>query len=279
MARAALLALCLLFAGCAAGPVSSADDLSDQLKDVPVTTTDTTGCLLGVVVDESIRPIGNATILLAPGNRTAKADTQGRFSFCALQPATYFAKASALGFIPTQSSGEVKAGEATTIRIALPADRSPRPYHTTVKFEGYIQAAGSIASFATDLVLGTFLNVSLCTCTYNFYAEPAVVAITQEVTWTDSVPRSPAMASTKYREMFPTNGVTTDSIKSAFEGSPMLVTFNRTATWPGGDDGQFTARVTGDGYWVEYDQRYTEFITLWAHGQPPAGWSFVKGDK
>lgn len=274
--RAWTVAVALILAGCASSAgTSDTTGLDAQLSGVEAEAGNGLGCLRGVVVDEAIRPIANVTILIIPGNRTVKADDRGVFTACELPPGTYFLRPSREGYTTVQSSADVVGDQVTNVRLGMVIDLRPRPFHETIKFEGFIQASASIGSFAVDLVAGEFLNTSTCKCTLEFYAAPTVVAITQEAVWTDSLPR--AQPSTKYRELYPTNDVTLDSIKAAFEGSPMLVTFNRTAAWPQGDDGEFTSRITGDGYWVDYEQRYTMYITLWHNAQPPEGWSFVAG--
>src|SRR5688572_410097 len=90
------LSVCLvLLAGCAAnsggepGPASTAGDFSD----LDVDATETTGVLLGVVVDETIRPIAGASVVLQggpAGDKKATTDQEGRFAFDDLEPGTYF---------------------------------------------------------------------------------------------------------------------------------------------------------------------------------------------
>lgn len=138
------LVLLVAFAGCASS--GTEDPVSpDDFDDLDVQPTATTGVILGVVVDEAITPIPDATVALqgAGGEKSGTTDAQGRFAFGGLEPGTYLLKVSAPQFTSAQSSAEVVAGleDPPVVRILLTRLFSQDPYAELIKFDGYIACA------------------------------------------------------------------------------------------------------------------------------------------
>jgi hypothetical protein len=279
---APLLLACLVSAGLAgctgeSSAKTDSDDTGPLPPPIDVDEDSPLGAISCVVVDETIRPIANATVSLGGVTETSQSASDGSCAFEDLEPGTYFIHASAAGFFDAQQGVEVESGEVTTARIMLQLDPALRPFANTHKFEGFIEASASIATFAGDLVLELILGESpLCRCAYPFTAGSDTEAFVFEAVWTPNV-ANPAGTDDLYYEFYPTNDVTLESIKSAFLESPILIHFDRNATW-GGDDGEFMARLTGASFWVDFQQDYQMFITEWHRGQPPTGWSYVNGD-
>lgn len=146
---ASVLLLCAALAGCSGGNGGSpAPPGADQFKDLGVQATSTTGVLLGVVVDEAIRPVKDAQVTLGKPDGTdanATTDAQGRFAFGGLPAGTYFVKVRAAQFSPAQTSAEVVAGaeDPPVVRVQLVRLFSQQPYAETIKFDGYIACAYS----------------------------------------------------------------------------------------------------------------------------------------
>src|SRR5690242_2936784 len=130
----ACLAL-VLAAGCSQPQAESSEGAFAGLTD-DVEVTATTGAIAGVVVDEAIRPIANATVSLQNPSRNATTDADGRFAFEDLPAGTYFLAASARRHEPTQVSVDVAAGDASAVRILLVASNTAEPYSTTLQFRG-----------------------------------------------------------------------------------------------------------------------------------------------
>lgn len=237
------------------------------------------GAISGVVVDAAVRPLMG--VQLQVGNATTTSDENGGFTFTEVTPGIVEIKGTLATYLPGSLPVEVKAGQVTQAKMILLPDPAPQAYKFTLHFAGRIEAAASIATFATDLVLEELTGEPspLCSCTFNFTAEPTVVGITYEATWKDTL-ANPTEPTDLYYELYPTNNVTLDSIQSGFETNPIHHYFDRATTWDGADgDGQFTARLTGSALWVNYQQPYDIYVTLWYHA-PPAdeSWSFVAGD-
>src|ERR1041385_1915972 len=87
---AAAVAVAAVLAGCAAGPASNKVNLGGGTSVTLQSVTNTlagTGGITGVLVDEAIRPIGRAHVLLGGGlNQSANTTADGLFAFTDLEP-------------------------------------------------------------------------------------------------------------------------------------------------------------------------------------------------
>jgi hypothetical protein len=262
------LAVLGFLAGCASKATPSGDALQQSLEAVTVQASATAGSIRGVVVDEAIRPIARVHVRMEGRNLTA--DEQGRFAIGDVAPGTHFVQASADGYLPTQTSALVEAGKVSDLRIALASDLSPKPFHDTMKFKGFIQASVGIATYATDLFAND-TGLSLCACTLYFQLDPTVKTVVYEAAWTEALP-PPTGPSQFYWEV---EGVEAENIQSAYEASPILHHLPA-AQWPNVTHMQ--ARLTGPAEWVESNQEFQMFVTLFHQADAPKGWSIVKGD-
>ncbi|HUR26109.1 MAG TPA: carboxypeptidase-like regulatory domain-containing protein [Candidatus Thermoplasmatota archaeon] len=306
----ALLALAAL-AGCAGGGnadkvPSSADDFDDK----GVTASATTGVLLGIVVDEAIRPIPVATVVVSgAGEATGTTDELGRFAFGSLQPGTYFLKASAPQFTSSQSSAEVVAGDADppVVRVQLTRLFTQAPYAETIKFDGYIACAYAVgvsstcANDYTRLLAGTVPGCEGgCLKQYNVSQQagnirefrtdlgPGWTAIVMEEYWEPSV-GPPASKGTMGFILSYFNRTSTGHWWLQGSGpSPLRVQLDVGEHGPGeqgvddlippeGMRDLFVIFGAGDED-VAVNQKFQFFQVNFYYVIPPEGWSFVNGD-
>jgi hypothetical protein len=139
-------------AGCAGGSDGGDPPAVDErdFDDLGLEASETTGLLRGVVVDDAIRPIANASVRIAgPTPRDTTTNADGLFGFSGLEPGTYFVHASKPGYNATQASADVVAGVADPpiVRILLSVNPSTAPYVQTYVFEGFIECSGSFVAF------------------------------------------------------------------------------------------------------------------------------------
>jgi hypothetical protein len=141
-----LVALALLattLAGCSGGEAGAEPAAPVDFEPLELEATATTGIIRGVVVDEAIRPIGNASIVLRGETDLATTSTaEGAFGFDGLEPGAYFLSATKPGHIGAQASAEVVAGvaEPPIVKILLAADLSyVTPFAQVVVFDGFIE--------------------------------------------------------------------------------------------------------------------------------------------
>jgi hypothetical protein len=143
----AFLVLALLLSGCS-DPPPGADDGTPQtdFQDLDLVATSTTGVIRGIVVDEAIRPVANASVTLTPGDKTAATTGAGTFGFDDLEPGTYFLKVARSGYNATQVSTEVVAGlaEPPIVKVLLVANPQATPYVEVYSFTAFMTCGFSV---------------------------------------------------------------------------------------------------------------------------------------
>lgn len=142
----------LLLAGCSDGGDGEPEEpLESAVLDLGLEATSTTGIIRGVVVDEAIRPLGNATITLtgqSSGETTSNA--AGAFGFDDLAPGTYFLNAAKLGYSSVQHSVEVVAGvgDPPVAKLLMAVDARTTPFYEAYVFDGYIECSFTLVVVA-----------------------------------------------------------------------------------------------------------------------------------
>jgi hypothetical protein len=139
MRRVSILLVLAFLAGCAQPQAEAPEPIAD-FDDLDLAATATTGVIRGIVVDEAIRPVANASVTLTPGDRKATSSLGGTFGFEGLEPGTYFLKVERLGYNGTQTSAEVVAGvaEPAITKILLVANPGTSPYFEVLVTEGFM---------------------------------------------------------------------------------------------------------------------------------------------
>ncbi len=146
----ALLMMATALAGCAddAEPLD-AGDADKGLEDIQVEATKDTGIIRGVVVDETIRPIADATVTVLVDGEDAKTTTtnvDGGFGIDGLKPGSFFVRVSKDGYKDAQISVDVQANNqnAAPLKILLEINPSTAPYFQEFVFVGFIECSVSI---------------------------------------------------------------------------------------------------------------------------------------
>lgn len=143
--RAAALAMlaALVLAGCSdSSPELDASDFDD----LGVAPTATTGILVGVVVDEAIRPLAEAQVTATGPDgkqRTGNTDDAGRFAFEDLAPGVYILSATRLNYQSAQTSTNVEAGVANppVVRIQLARLFDQQAFVEQFQFDGFLSCS------------------------------------------------------------------------------------------------------------------------------------------
>ncbi|MEA3165367.1 MAG: Carboxypeptidase regulatory-like domain [Thermoplasmata archaeon] len=218
-AAAALAAF--LVSGCAGGGGADPKAPTEPaIEDLGLVATDTTGVIVGVVVDDAIRPIAGVAIDLGGATaRSTVSNDAGAFGFDGLDPGTYFLKASKPGFFDAQVTAEVVAGdpEPPVSKILMRANAATRPFVNVQVFEGFVECTTSVLVLcgAPNLVSTLWCNGDLDplppTClgnvtndrfTNDFYFVDNASHIQFEMAWQSNQALSPEM----YFEMEELNG-------------------------------------------------------------------------
>lgn len=273
----ALAACVLLLAGCAAPPEPQAP--AGVGPDLIIDEGSSRGAIAGVVVDQAIRPLGQATVTLVGQSVNRTTDAGGLFAFEDLEPGTYFLATTAEHHDAVQTSVEVQAGEVSRVRVLLQAIEGVRPFHQTMHFRGYIEASGAITGPIVNIILDEFGGNPFCTCTLAFNTTGLdVQTIVVEALWEDTVgdPRGP---TDLYLEVFPRElDDGTSDIQGGFKFSPMVEHYPISAWGENETNTDWRVRLSGSADHVNYSQSYDLFVTLFVNGEAPEGWSLIAGD-
>ena len=139
----AILAASLL-AGCTDGG-PSADPADDPSAFDDVQVSDTTGAIRGIVYDATITPLPGALVQVT-GGPNATTDDQGAFVFSNLQPGDYFLTVTKAGYLATQQSVGVVAGqlEPPVTKVQLLVDAAQQPFVELYQWTGFLQCGANL---------------------------------------------------------------------------------------------------------------------------------------
>lgn len=287
-----LLALVFL-AGCAQ-PQAETDARTD-FDDLDLAATATTGIIRGVVVDEAIRPVANASVTLTPGDKSATTTIAGAFGFEGLQPGTYFLRVERLGYNATQTSTEVVAGvaEPAIVRVQITSNPSVAPYFEVYSYDAFITCGAAIVATSVGCNTSPDVGEALGDRVYFRFEFTILPMWTQgELVWQQTQSAGGAMIweivdpnypgapqpHTGYRETGP---------------SPALAYINTTVLkeneeWVVGEEGEGngvqyrifagphpTCTGVGFGCGLTVNQRMTSYIHHFYNFAPPEGWRFT----
>lgn len=307
----ALLSAALL-AGCSGGgDGGDAPADANDFDDLGVRGSATTGVLLGVVVDEAIRPISSAAVTLQKpdgGSAEDETDEQGRFAFGDLQPGAYFVRVTHPSYLPAQTSAEVQAGveDPPVVRVLLTRLFEQEPFAETIKFDGYLACAYAV--FVSSTCVNDYTRLigfvpgceGGCLRDYNVSELGGNMrefvtgigggwqAIVMEMHWEPSL-GEPASQGTLGVTVSYFNRTSTGHWYASGDGpSPFRMQIDVGEPGPNqseepelippeGMDNLFVLFSAGDGD-VAVNQQFQFFQTNFYYAIPPDGWSLVNGD-
>lgn len=154
MMVASLLAVTL--AGCSDGGSGTDEDPTfDDFDDAPVDKSE--GVIRGVVLDESIQPVPDATVQVGNTDLTAQTNENGAFQFSKVEPGQYFLDVRKVGYEPIQTSVDVVGGVAApdVVKIQLPRAPGTEPVGIYSSFDGYVGCAAQTANYVWRDLCGT----------------------------------------------------------------------------------------------------------------------------
>lgn len=262
-------------AGCASEAPEEADTLNGQpVAFEEVATTAELGGITGVIVDPTVMPAAGIEVTLVGPELTTTTSEEGTFSFSDLAPGLYILQANGTGFLETQSSADVQAGEVTKVKMVIPIDTSPQPFHETFKFDWFDSAGQPLVDFAIDLFVGGGAPRACDQCEWTIVTSAPAETLVIEAQWEDS----PAPPPHKDSEFYWTIEPTADSsdYESDYFYSPGLAHINGNR-W--GDHMEFFLMMAAEEEWVVVDQAAEVFVSFFYVDEAPEGWSFIAGDR
>lgn len=262
----ALIAL----AGCFGGGKDTQDP-----ADLTVAPEAQVGLLRGVVVDDAVRPLA-ANVTLLPLNRTTTSGPDGSFAFTDVAPGAYLVQAALDGYLGSQVSASVLAGQASDVRVFLSKIASQEPYGLTFPFEGFVQASSGLLGAGTQTLPPNPAGAGQCQCTFQAAAEPGLSRLVLEASWTDWMgdPTGP----TEF--IWQVEALGANATAQGTGTSPLHVVLG-SLDFPAdgfrlGNATAFEVRIYPDAVWPAVSQTYDAFLTLWYNGPPPEGWSIIQ---
>lgn len=190
IALASLVAL--LLAGCSDAPADASGDGEAGAVATGV------GALLGVVVDDAVRPLAGANVTAAgpSGPLQAVTGTDGGFRFDGLAPGIYLVEASKRFYITTQQAVTVVEGvEPEAATFILTFEASSVPYATLYKYDGFYECGLYTVRVCSNINILTWVVVCANTgvCVGNVtndhsllfqWVEPGLDFLQTELAWT-----------------------------------------------------------------------------------------------
>jgi hypothetical protein len=296
----AMVALTLL-AGCTDG--ADAGGAGGAGGDGDVDLAPGLGGIAGVVVDQAIRPVADATVQVTGANveRSAETGEDGAFRFADLQPGTYQLRVEHLLYAAAQSVVEVRADEVASTKVLVERLFTQDPYHETLKFDGFIQCGYSVSGALSSVCVNDYTHfVGPYTCpecehlfdkrSHDFAVGAGWQTMVYEMTWDPSaqgtspemrliISHFPRPASHWYCSG---NGPDPVHIRMDLnvtcedqqdepeqvppEGLPNMHMFAATSA----PEGQPASAA--------FSQPFSVFMNFFYYGKAPADWSFIRGD-
>lgn len=275
----------------------------------PFLATESTGIILGLVVDDAIRPIAGANVTLGALPRYATTDAMGSFGFAGLTPGHYQIVVRKLGYSEAQTVANVAPGENQPPlgKFTLTYDPGLAGYVEGLVWDGYIECGSyspGIGHFAI-CTAGPTMNAMLCpvgVCPGNitqdniftFYMLNAIPEWVQaEVVWQSTQQFGQGL------QLFLSSSTPENAAGTGFDEnlnvtrgpSPLLGTLNRTvmaAAGVGTEKGLFPRVYPApyeptvqciptlgcDGVGIAVSQRFTVFFHFFFNYKPPSDWLF-----
>jgi hypothetical protein len=293
------LLMSALLAGCAG---SGGEDPVDQLtEDAPeLEVTSTTGGIRGVVVDEAVRPIKDAEVVVESTAKTAKSDADGLFVVDGLAAGTYVVKASHPLYDLVQQTVEVVAGVADPPAVKLQLTRIvfENPYVQTLKFDGFIVCSANLVVVLSE-ECGEGVGVPCevpppvgCqrqggqgnnNAQFDFTVAAGIKTVVIEQVWTATSEAGSAFYSPISTE-WSCLPVCSGNVMTEMEGeSPLYAVLDNETL----EDNEIVPDTTVISVftWASREstgallnQQYQVFATGFYYLPAPEGWSFVRGD-
>src|SRR5687767_8352258 len=139
----ALAAMALALAGCSGGSGGPVEiEVSPgQVVTVSEAPKPTHGIVSGIVGDDALYPLPNATVWVLGLNLSAQTDENGRFAIVGVPAGIYILEGSKKDHATVQTTADVQPGQ--TARAVLLLQRLPPtdPYHVTFHQETFVEAS------------------------------------------------------------------------------------------------------------------------------------------
>ncbi len=222
----------------------------------------THGIVSGIVGDDALYPLPNATVWVLSLNLSAQTDSNGRFAIINVPAGVYILEGSKKDHATVQTTVDVIPGQ--TARAVLLLGRLPPtdPYHITWQQEAFVELDAAGMAWSTD-------NTTL-----SFSRDPSrLVTLVVESTW-EGIIQSTEAAPLSYD----IQEVGLRSIVAGRAGNPFSLHLDARILPPDHDQFLFTVEPGTLEPTVMAQAYGTLFVTLFYNEAAPPGWSILNGD-
>ncbi len=270
--RAVVFLALVLLSGCSAAG-------HDGAPDAPAPGV---GVLRGVAVTQAIVPVEGVLLTLQPGGQTALTGAKGLFTFEGLAPGTYALSAQKAGYLPWQSTVEVRVGDdPDLVQLVLETDLADGRFYEAYKFQGFIDCSGIVLGVAFTAGLGGASGDGTISAAYPAAGTRVPEWVQSEMAWTPTQDLSRVMML----EVVPRNDSAPAERFAMVEGeSPVLFTADRAfleGDWgvvPGqpiefiGFVGNSVPAPVVEGVGAAVQQPFSIYTHYFYGFRPPDGW-------
>jgi hypothetical protein len=248
-----------LLAGCQDRGPTTIEVAPGQVIEVTEAPKPSRGIVSGIVGDDALYPLANATVFVLGLGLNTTTDKNGRYAILDVPPGIYIVEGSKKDHATVQTTADVRAGEVAKAVLILPRTPPTDPYHTTVQQEAYADLYGVIAINTGN---STTLRIGL--------DEAQARTLVLEATWDGTVLANNAepfdfRLSTEVREIV---ADTTPNPFSTHVDARVLPPQSRLF--------EFTHEPRPDTIVLQSSARL--FATVFYNAEAPPGWSILAGD-
>lgn len=251
-------------AGCAGGPGGpvEVEVAPGQVVTVSEAPRPTHGIISGIVGDDALYPLPNATVWVLGLDLSAKTDASGRFAIVNVPAGIYILEGSKKDHATVQTTADVQPGETARAVLLLARVPSTDPYHVTFRQEAFIEARTAGLSFNGD---NTTLTFSL---------DPSrALTLVLESAWEGIIESTEAEPLA-----YDLQEVGLRSIVSGRGANPFTVHLDARILPPGHDKFLFSVEPQPLEPTVMAEAHGELLATLFYNAAAPPGWSVLAGD-
>lgn len=266
MRALSLLALLVAaaLAGCSGGdrqPVA-VEVAPGQTITVSEAPKPTHGIVSGIIGDDALYPLPNATVWVLGLNLSAQTDGNGRFAIVNVPAGVYILEGSKKDHATVQTTVDVIPGETARAVLLLQRVPSTDPYHVTFQQEAFVELDAAGLAWSTD-------NTTL-----PFTRDPSrVLTLVIESTW-EGIIQSAEEAPLAYD----IQEVGLRSIVTGRAGNPFSFHVDARILPPDHDQFLFTVEPGTLEPTVMAEAHGRLYATLFYNEAAPPGWSILAGD-
>ena len=254
----------MVLAGCSQAPSEpvEVEVAPGQVVTVTEAPKPTHGIVSGIVGDDALYPLPNATIWVLGLNLSAKTDGNGRFAMVNVPAGIYILEGSKKDHATVQTTVDVQPGETARAVLLLARVPSTDPYHVTFRQEAFVE-------FRTA---GLSYNSANTTLTFSLDPSRAVTLVL-ESTWEGVIQSTePQPLSYELQE------VGLRSIVAGRAPNPFTLHVDARILPPGHDRFLFSVEQSSLEPTVMAQAHGELLATLFYNEAAPPGWSILNGD-